>query len=450
MRSHVAKCFAGSSLAKTGRAFLDDRRGNFAILFGITSMVLVSAAGMALDYSRLSSAKVRLNQAVDAAVLSTTRNITLGNISEDDAEEVVRSYVLANIDEGEIAGEPVQITKVLVDSSAKTLEIEASIRVPMTLTKVFGQSDRTVITGAKSQFSNTKIEVAMALDITGSMGDPIAGTSTTRIAALKSAATLGVEKLLDANQASERVRIGLVPYARSVDASPVIDKIETTAPTAGCVIERTGPQAHTDAFASPLHPVGAALIPGAHCPRSEILPMTASEDALLDHIDDLSTGGWTAGHIAVAWTQYMLSSNWNAAWPNGSDVVADGTLNNRKVAIIMTDGQFNTFDSSSHDPSSGPAKTLSREAALATCSAMKARNITVYTIAFIADSDDGAASAIELMEDCATPESAQVVGSCTALGEEDRTFFFRATDQQELEDAFTAIADDITCVRLTG
>lgn len=444
------RTLAAKLLAATVRAFLTDRSGNFAILFGLSSVMLVTAAGMALDYSRLSSAKVRLTQAVDAAVLSTTRNITLGNIGEDDASEVVRAYVFANIDEGEFPGDPVKIDKVVVDTNAKTLEVEASIRVPMTLTKLLGSDDRTISTGAKAQFSNTRIEVAMALDITGSMGSKIAGTSTTRIQALKSAASQGVEKLLSANQAIERVRIGLVPYARSVDAAPVIDRIETTEPTAGCVIERTGSQAHTDAFASPVHPVGAVVDPAPHCPRSEILPMTANEEALLDHIDDLSTDGWTAGHVAVAWTQYMLSSSWNAAWPAASDVAPDGTPNTRKVAIIMTDGQFNTFDSSSHKPNSARAKQLSRQTALSICSEMKDRNITVYTIAFIANSNSGAANAIDLMRDCATPDSAQVIGSCSAMDEEDRSFFFRATDQRELEDAFIAIASDITCVRLTG
>jgi len=412
-------------LFAAGRDFLADRRGNFAVLFGVSSLVLVSAAGMALDYSRLSSAKVRLNQAVDAAVLSTTRNITLGNITEDEAEEVVTSYVMANIDEGELAGQPVQIDKVIVDKVAKTLQVEASIRVPMTLTKLISASDRTIATGATAQFSNTQIEVAMALDITGSMGHWIPASGETRIQGLKKAATKAVDMMFAAPGADERVRIGLVPYAATVDASPVIDEIDYTGSSNGCVYERTGPKRYERDFASPLHPVGGT----SNCPGAEIMPMTNDDGLLKSRINAFGTGGCTAGHIAIAWSYYMLAPEWNGAWPAGSDAgpFAPGT---RKYAIIMTDGVFNTH------PSSGkwcntPGQAQSNLYARKLCDSMKDDGIQVYTIAFAAPK-----KAAALMQDCANPNTAE------------SQYFFNATDSDELEDAFAAIADDITGLAL--
>lgn len=422
MRTSSAKPLAPVA---AGRAFLTDRGGNFAAMFGLTSIVLVGAAGMALDYSRLSSAKVRLNQAVDAAVLSTTRNITLGNIDEDDAEEVVTAYVRANIDEGELAGEPVTINKVIVDSAAKTLEVEASIRVPMTLSRVFGDDDRTVATGAKAQFSNTKIEVAMALDITGSMGAWIPASGETRIQGLKKAATKAVDMMFAAPGADERVRIGLVPYAATVDASPVIGEIDYTGTSNGCVYERTGPKRYERDFASPLHPVGGTT----SCPGAEILPMTNDDVLLKNRINAFGTGGCTAGHIAIAWSYYMLAPEWNAAWPTGSDAgpFAPGT---RKYAIIMTDGVFNTH------PSSGkwcntPGQAQSNLYARNLCDSMKSDGIQVYTIAFAAPPQAAA-----LMEDCANPSTTE------------SQYFFNASDSDELEEAFEAIAEDITGLTL--
>ncbi len=425
--------------------FLNDRRGNFGILFAIAGMMLVTAAGMSLDVARMFSAQARLSMAVDAAVLSTTRNITLGIIAEDDADKVVTDFVKANIDKGDFFGNPVRIDDVRIDRAGQTLAVDASVNLPMTLTKVVGVDTRKVSTQSAAKYSNMKIEVAMALDVTGSMDEELPGTSTKRIDALKDAAKLGIGRLLDANRAVQRVRIGLVPYARSVDASPVIGRIATrgAAPN-GCVIERTGPQAHTDRFATTTHPLTPADR-ASHCPQSEILPMTASKRALDRHIDDLDTGGWTAGHIAVGWTHYMLSPNWNRAWPAASDVARYDDAETRKVAIIMTDGEFNTFDSGGEEPNDRQSIRRSRNTALSICAQMKARDITVYTIAFSAG-----AQAVSLMRDCATPDDARASGSCTARGSTDRQFAFSANDQRELEEAFKAIADDITCLRLTS
>ena len=425
--------------------FVNDRRGNFGMMFGITGLMLVTATGMSLDMARMFSAQTRLNMAVDAAVLSTTRNITLGNISEDDAPRVVANYVEANIDKGDFFGSPVRIDDVRIDRAAQTLAVDASINLPMTISKIVGVEKRRVAAASAARYSNMKIEVAMALDITGSMNNTLPGTSTTRIAALRAAAKLGIGRLMDANRAVERVRVGLVPYARSVDASPVIGRIRTSGPAPdGCVIERSGPQAHTDRFATASHPLDPAL-DADHCPKSEILPMTADERALDRHNDTLRTGGWTAGHIAVGWTQYMLSSNWNRAWPKASHVAADGDPGTRKVAIIMTDGRFNTFDSAGRRPDDRRSVRRSRNTALSICSEMKSRGIAVYTIAFSAGAD-----AVQLMRDCATPDDARISGSCTSPGSADRQFAFSAENQRELEDAFKAIADDITCLRLTG
>lgn len=407
-----------TQLVEKGTAFVTDRGGNFAMIFGLTSFALVMAGGMALDYARLSTAKSQLNHAVDAAVLSTTRQITAGLITEEEGEERVRDFIFANIDEADI-GLPVSIDQVTINQVDKTLEVIASLDVPMTLTKITGRDIRTVATGSKAQFSNTQIEVAMALDITGSMRG-------SKIAALKTAATNGVEKMFDAPGADDRVRIGLVPYAATVDASPVINQINYTGTSNGCVYERTGPQRYTDAFASPVHPVGGTT---SNCPGAQILPMTNNETIIKNRINSFGTGGCTAGHIAIAWSYYMLSPQWNDAWPDGSDAApyAPGT---RKSAVIMTDGAFNTHPSSGNYCSWGGV-ALSGDYARNLCSEMKSRGITVYTIAFSAG-----ATAAALMADCASP------------GTPGSTHFFNANDGNQLNAAFEAIAEDITELRL--
>jgi Flp pilus assembly protein TadG len=427
MRAFLKDHLSATALAGYGRDFARDRRGNFAAMFGLTSLVLVTAAGMALDYSRLSSGKARLNHALDAAVLSTTRDITSGKIKPEDAEELVEKFVLANIDEGDFDGDPVQIDQVIVDPVEKTLEVVASLRVPMTLSKLFSDDTQTVSTSSKGQFSNTKIEVAMALDVTGSMGNWLPGSGQTKIDALKGAATNAVGLMMAAPGADDRVRIGLVPYAATVDASPVIDEINYTGTSYGCVYERTGPQRFTDAFASALHPVGGTTT----CPGAEIVPMTNDETLLTNRINGFGVGGCTAGHIAIAWSYYMLSSEWDAAWPEASEAApyAPGT---RKYAIIMTDGIFNTHPSSGNwCNNSGKAK--SNKFARKLCKNMKADGIQIYTIAFAAPTNAAA-----LMRKCASPDTAET------------QYFYDADNSAELDAAFEAIAKDITGVTLVN
>jgi Flp pilus assembly protein TadG len=428
MRAFLKTGLSATALAGRGRDFARDRGGNFGIMFALSSVMLLSAAGMALDYSRMSSGKARLNHALDAAVLSTTRVITSGAVAPEDAEELVRKFILANIDEADYDGDPLQIDQVIVDPVEKTLQVVASLRVPMTISSVFSENSRTVSTSSKGQFSNTKIEVAMALDITGSMGDPLPGTSETRIEALKAAATNAVGMMMAAPGADDRVRIGLVPYAATVDASPVIDEISYTGTSYGCVYERTGPKRFTDDFASPLYPVGGTT---SNCPGAEIVPMTNDETLLTDHIDSFGTGGCTAGHVAIAWSYYMLSPNWDAAWPTESEAApyAPGT---RKYAIIMTDGIFNTHQSSNNwCNNSGKAK--SNKFARKLCKNMKARGILVYTIAF-----DAPSQAAALMRKCASPDTTET------------QYFYDAGSSAELDAAFEAIAKDITGVTLVN
>ncbi|MBO6638408.1 MAG: pilus assembly protein [Roseitalea sp.] len=425
MRAFLKTYLSATALAATGRRFAGDQRGNFAAIFGVTSLALLTAAGMALDYSRLSSGKARLNHALDAAVLSTTRDITSGKVQPEDAEELVRKFVLANIDEGDFPGDPVQIDQVIVDPVEKTLEVVASLRVPMTLSKLFSDDYQTVSTGSKGQFSNTKIEVSMALDITGSMGGSLSGSSETKIEALKAAATNAVSLMMAAPGADDRVRIGLVPYAATVDASPVIDEINYTGTSNGCVYERTGPKRFTDDFATPSYPVGGTT----SCPGAQIVPMTNDETLLTNRINGFGTGGCTAGHIAIAWSYYMLSPNWDPAWPADSEAApyAPGT---RKYAIIMTDGIFNRHQSSG---SGCDKEKPSRKYARKLCKNMKAQGIQIYTIAFAAPSNAAA-----LMQKCASPDTAET------------QYFFDADNSAELDAAFEAIAKDITGVTLVN
>ena len=409
------------------RRFLRDERGSFAVVYIAASLMVTTAVGLSIDVARIYAAKTHLDNTIDAAVLSTARALTKGATTEDEARLAVSKFIEANYDPDEFMGADVKIKAIAIDPAAKTLRVSASVDLPMTVMKIAGYATSEVKTDSAAVYENTKVEVAMALDITGSMGDPVDATGRTKIAALKDAAKLGVGELIPDAGAAQRVRIGLVPYAATVNAQPVIDKIEYTGSSSGCVYERSGPNYASNAFANYANPVGGTT---SNCPGAKILPLTNDTSALKSRINGFSVGGCTAGHTAIAWTYYMLSSSWNAAWPTGSDAAAKG--NARKYAIIMTDGIFNTHMSSGN-VCNGPGEANSRKYALDLCQAMKDDGITVYTIAFAAPSD-----AAQLMRKCANAKDGT------------RNFAFDATSEAELKDAFVTIARDIEALRLTN
>ncbi|MEO1703037.1 MAG: pilus assembly protein [Pseudomonadota bacterium] len=411
----------------TWRRFKADQRGNFAIITAVGGVMAMTAVGVSIDISRALMAQTHLSNAIDSAVLSTTRLVTQGSMTEKDAEKEVKNFLFANFDNKKFGTNPT-ITAVNVDSNSKTMSVSAHIDLPTAFMGIAGFNTQRISWSSEAAFSNTKIEVAMALDVTGSMGDYIPGTWETKIDALKDAATGAIDTLIPDASAQKRVRIGLAPYAATVNGAPVISRISTTG-SGHCVYERSGPNAHNDTFANAMNPVGSTT---SYCPSAEIMPMTNDASKLKNHIKGFTIGGCTAGHTAIAWAHYMVSPNWNGAWDMQSEAASYADANTRKYAIIMTDGIFNTHISTGN-VCTNAGETNSRTDALALCGEMQSRGIKVYTIAF-----DAPTNAAQLMQDCATPNTVQ------------SQHYFNATDKSELENAFQAIAKDIQSLRLTG
>lgn len=86
----------------------------------------------------------------------------------------------------------------------------------------------------------------------------------------------------------------------------------------------------------------------------------------------------------------------------------------KKIAVLMTDGEYNTASGDSAD-----VAEVSRNA-VAVCAGMKAKGIEVYTVGFKLDN----ATARETLRQCATDEN----------------HYFEASNGKELESAFREVA----------
>jgi hypothetical protein len=109
-------------------------------------------------------------------------------------------------------------------------------------------------------------------------------------------------------------------------------------------------------------------------------------------IDRLVAAGGTGGHLGTAWSWYTLSPNWNSVWPVANRPRAYTETKNKKVAVLMTDGDYNythckgvsslDISKSESDQWTYCSPSSSQAQAEAICNNMKNAGIELYTIAF--------------------------------------------------------------------
>lgn len=405
-------------------AFLTDTSANLTVTFAFLCIAALMFVGSAVDYGRAVTAKNAIAGTVDAATLAGARKLVSDNASQDEVAATVADVISVNLLNGNAGGAELKGLTVVAAPETGEVRVDADIRVPTTFTKIAGFNHIDVSLHSSANFLLSKdVELAMMLDVTGSMGG-------SRIADLKVAAKDLIDVLLPADGTNRnKVRIGLVPYSQGINAGTYANSA-TAGASGSCATERAGIEAYTDADY-----LGAPIGNGSSaCPTSRILPITDDRGTLISNIDAFATGGYTAGHIGIAWSWYMLSPNWSALWPGDSLVVPYGDEDTVKVAILMTDGAFNTvynyvtdWRGSRYVEDYQPSQ--SRQRARELCDAMKAVDIKIYTIAF----QVGSSTAKEVMQDCASEEK----------------MYFDAADGEQLRGAFRMIAGKISDLRIS-
>ncbi|WP_414461683.1 vWA domain-containing protein [Hyphomicrobium sp. DY-1] len=396
---------------KRWAALGSDERGSVAIIFGLTIFVLFAMVGLAVDYARFVNARSQTIAATDAAVLAGARALQSNGGDQEDAERVAMTYYQqATLNRIHLLSDSIHFDA--VDSgTAMEADGNAVISTPF-MHLAFGlagtqSSTLPLLRADGSDYSKAvlavggngeqSLEVSLMLDITGSM----AGQKLTD---LKSAASDLINIVVWQDQSKYTSKIAIVPFAEDVRLPSDKFKLVTgyTKKTSSpCVVERMGQQTATDAAPGSnayitVHNKNDKKSVTPYCDldddEDELLPLTSNKSALLDKISGLSTKGGTAGHIGTAWAWYMLSPNWASVW-GSSAPAAYGTEKLKKIAVLMTDGDYNTqYDSYGYSVDYGqtPPRYSCKDAeegcssvqASSLCTAIKAKGIEVYTVGF--------------------------------------------------------------------
>jgi Flp pilus assembly protein TadG len=427
-----------------------DRSGNFAVLTGAIASMLALSVGYGVNVAQSYQLKSSLQNALDSAVTSTARDLTTGTIEEEEARKMVEAFLHANSDPKFATMNQFVLDKLVVNRTAKTIEATAYANVNLAF-PIFSTKDPRVSSSSAAVYSDKTIEVAMMLDITGSMQS---NWWSDKIGDLQDAAEDAVKRLLDGqNPDSPRIRVAIVPYSDAVntgalseyvhyeknftkDEPPAYTGVHSVAVSGrkdNCATERKGAQQFT--AASPAVAMVNRDVRLKFCPEAELQPLTADADTLLDTIDAFKADGHTAGHIGIQWTRYLLSNNWANYLPTESEPKVYDEKKVAKIAILMTDGVFNTaFANVAEDAEVRDQPAKSRNKAEKLCEAMKKDDkIEIFTIGFMLDQ----ANAKQVMKNCASKDTASI------------QHYYEASDGEALGEAFDAIIRNIERLALT-
>jgi len=228
----------------------DNRRGAVAALSAVVMVAVVGSAGLAIDLTRIWMVNARLKTAIDAASLVAARQISLAATTRDAQAQAIYwanisqngriyNYLGATVNNAEIR-----------QLDGQRIQVTGSATVPTTLFSIINRGTTVVSDSAIAQRQGTGMELALVLDVTGSLG-------ITNMVAVRNAATDLVNILYGDNETQPNLWVSVVPYTATINigrdredwlAPGSLDQANY-APTVwrGCVDARAGSEYAFDA-----------------------------------------------------------------------------------------------------------------------------------------------------------------------------------------------------------
>ena len=382
------------------RAFLSCRRGATAALIGLLLIPVVAITGLAIDLTRLWLLQGRLQTAVDAAVLVAGRESTTQTQSADAIALFWSNFGRTNQTTGAgylgaLAGTPV-----ISQLDATTVQLKASASLGTTLIGVLGQGPVTVSAVASAKRAQYGMEIALVLDITGSM------KTNNNIGGLRTAAGNLIDILFGSSDTQPNLFMSVVPFVASVNigkqhtgwltAGSLDQSQYGSVGWAGCVQARANGQDLTDTppQSAPFNPFlwasttnryhnagkvvtgdndwtasniteqnqanlpdNTAVGPNLSCPAVPILPLTTSKATILNSISGLQATfrGGTTGNLGLQAGWFTLSPRWSGLWGANGSPLPYNTPYMQKVVVMMTDGNNEWYDWPGGAPGQAPS-----------------------------------------------------------------------------------------------
>ncbi|MGE0109844.1 MAG: pilus assembly protein [Bdellovibrionales bacterium] len=466
------------------KKFVSNESGMTLPMLGLAFMTVCGFVGMSVDVARLQLVQSRLSFALDAAGLAAGSTVNTSNLSAE-----VAKYLNANYPTNYMGSTAPNISATVSDDKS-IINLTASTKLPTTFMAVLGKTELDVTASTEITRETTGLELVMALDNTGSM-------SGSKLTALKNAAKSLVNILFGTKESVDKLWVGLVPFAQSVNIgtsnSAWIDQTHFSSliwgPTSwgGCVDARdqaAGRDVTDDppsvekykAYYSPstdnrpapyntptylnynkwvasryadgtpktFTSITSSRGPNAYC-SATITPLTASKSTILAGLNNMAATGNTHINLGAIWAWNMLSPRWRGTW--GGEMTANslpldyGAEHMNKAVILMTDGD-NTMSQPLYTAygylSDGRLGTTSNTSTARTTLNNKLSGICSAMKAkgiyvYSIVLGNPSTSTQTLMKNCASAEN----------------FYFLSPSSGELEGVFSTIADSLSSLRIS-
>jgi Flp pilus assembly protein TadG len=402
--------------------------GNVALTFTLTLIPVIGAIGVAVDYSRANSARTAMQMAIDSTALMLSKDAQTLTAAQLSAK--ADSYFTAMLNRPEITNVVLTPSYSSPSQGNFKLELTADAKVATTFSKVLGQEIMNLNVRAEVQWGIRKLEVALALDNTGSMA------TNNKMTNLKTAAKNLIDTLKKAAKNPGDVKIAIIPFDTTVNLGTSykdnlwfdVSCSAMSAPNGcnannwknyweGCVRDRTYPFDTQDDAPSIANT--ATLYPVFDCGSlTTLMPLTYDWTALNTKVDAMTPNGNTNVTIGLVWAWHALTAQ--APLPEAAAPAPDLD----KVIILLTDGDNTRAWKNSNDTEVTSQNTIDGRTALV-CANIKAAGIKLYTIRVI----DGNAS---LLQNCASKPS----------------MYYDVQQASQLNSVFGGIAEQLANLRI--
>lgn len=444
----------------SARRLLGDDRGSIAVIFGVVLTLLLISTGVAVDGMRWYLMRSELRNLADGAAIAAGAN-PLNNSQvklEADARKFINANSVFNVNIGEVE------VSSTYDEEEQKFRLTLKAKIKATFLKAIRWD--WLQASAKSEVLRAlpgPLEIAMALDVTPSMGgsvrpvlpcptaseDGSVETVNTKLAALRCAVRTLISELsvFVTSSTRDKMKIGIVPFdayanvgqERFRNASFINWSTGITANWRGCVGYRQ--KALRSVINDPVtNKYGFSDVP-LFCKVAELVPLREiwteeNRRTLLNSISSVTSGTGSLLTSGLLWAWQLVDQDIaNPIFTEARTRTEMDRLKGRKIIILFSDGWNNQgpmFPGANSWLMAGDNYvTPANEDMAAMCTNIKNAKIDIYVVAF----DNNNPDELARLAACATPGT---------------QYFIRASNAEQLIQAFRNIAVSFRPVRLTN
>lgn len=285
--------------------FIKKEQGAVAIITALSMFSIVSICVFAVEIGRVSYIQAMVTQATDAAAVAAAK------YDDDNAASNAQAIFDANFTPGYMGTVATLETSISADKNE--ISVSSTVILPTIIGKFLGVDNFNAGSSAKTYRQFSGLEVALVLDITGSMG------ADSKIDNMRAAALSFIDTIYADQNTRDKTAISIVPFVALVNIGPqnthllenptnalttdVGGKFPVEAPWYGCVMA----QGYTP------FPVGGVYQNYPFEPGQGVnptFPVNPYNDETVDSPD--------ASHPLQRWEVFYAEST-RALWGNGSD-----------------------------------------------------------------------------------------------------------------------------------